>query len=113
MCRQPYPRRSSRPEGEAPQDAVTVEHGGDALFDDHGDIPPRVRPADGALEAAELDVAPPVEARGADLAAGMSSREYDGRKRGRQPRASMVSGTRGPGIRTKPCILQVHRGNNN
>jgi len=29
------------------------------------------------------------------------------------PRASMVSGTRGPGICTKPCILQVCRRNNN
>ncbi len=61
------PYRPSRSEDEAPQDVVAVEHGGDALFDDHGDALPRVLPADGALEAAELDVAAPVEAAGADL----------------------------------------------
>ncbi len=57
----------SRPEGDPPQDLVAVEHGGDAALDDHGDRLARVRPADGVLEATELDVAAPVEAAGADL----------------------------------------------
>ena len=67
--RYPAPRaaRRSHVEREAAQDAVAVEHGGDAALEDHGDRLARVRPADGVLEATELDVAAPVEAAGADL----------------------------------------------
>jgi len=61
------PHGPSRLEGDPPQDLVAVEHGGDAALDDHGDRLARVRPADGVLEATELDVAAPVEAAGADL----------------------------------------------
>jgi len=62
-------RGRSRSEGDPSQDAVAVEHGGDALLEDYGDRLARVRPPDRALEAAELDVAAPVEAAGADLPA--------------------------------------------
>jgi len=62
-----FPCRSSRPEDDPPQDAVAVEHGGDALFDDHGDRLAHVLAPDGALETTALDVTAPVEAAGADL----------------------------------------------
>ncbi len=54
-------------EHEAPQDAVAVEHGGDAALDHDGDRLAGVLAADGALVAAELHVAAAVEAAGADL----------------------------------------------
>ncbi len=61
------PHGPSRPEGDPPQDLVAVEHGGDAILEDHGDRLAPVLSADGALVGAELDVAAPVEAAGADL----------------------------------------------
>ncbi len=85
-----FPRWSSRPEGEAPQDAVAVEHGGDAALQDHGDCLARVLSTDGALVPAELDIAAPVEAAGADLtvgrrgevdAVGAQKREVQGARR--------------------------------
>ena len=64
------PHGPSRPEGDPSQDLVAVEHGGDAILEDHGDRLAPVLSADGALVAAELDIAAPVEAAGADLAVG-------------------------------------------
>jgi hypothetical protein len=66
----PRSRWPSWPEADPPQNAVAVEHGGDAILDDHGDILARVLATDRALVAAELDVAAPVEAAGADLPLG-------------------------------------------
>ena len=81
-------RGRSRPEDNPPQDAVAVEHGGDARFDDHhGDHLARVLPADGALAVGELDIAAPVEATRVDLPLGVSSRAYGRGKRGRQTAA--------------------------
>jgi len=85
--------RRSRPEDNTLQDAVAVEHGGDAVLEGHGDGLARVRPADGALVAAELDIAAPVEATRFGPGEWMSSREYSGRKRGRQT-AARLNGVR-------------------
>jgi len=63
-------RGRSRSEGDPSQDAVAVEHGGDAALDHDGDRLARVRPPDRALVPAELDIAAPVEAADADLAVG-------------------------------------------
>jgi len=56
-------RRLSRPEDEAPRDAIAVEHGGDPILEDHGDGLARVLAPDGALVAAELDVAAAIKGR--------------------------------------------------
>ncbi len=75
--------------------AFAVEHGGDAVLDHDGDGLARVLAADGALEAAELDVTAPVEAAGADLAAERRGDVDVLRRQEREVQLARVTGTGG------------------
>ena len=60
------PHWPSGMEDDPPQDAVAVEHAGDAILEDDGDRLARVSAPDGAPVAAKLEITAPIKAADAD-----------------------------------------------